>query len=342
MFGLDVEQLAMVWTMILGLVVIMYVILDGFDLGIGILTKYSKSEADQTRMVNSIAPFWDGNETWLILGAGALLIAFPVAYAIILQALYLPILFMLLGLILRGVAFEFIFKSTGTKMRAVWVNCFHWGSLLATFFQGIILGTFIIGFKVENERYVGGSLDWLEPFTVLVGLSLIAGYVLLGSGWIIMKSEGALHDWAKKISAYATLVVLLYMAAVSLYIPFLNSHIFVRWFSLPNFYYLLPVPFITLVVAYLLIKANKSDLARDDYKPFLYSLLLFLLGYLGLAISLWPWIVPHELTILQCVGAKESMEISLVGVVFILPVILIYTGYSYYVFRGKSHHESMY
>lgn len=332
-------DLAIIWSGILALAIIMYVLLDGFDLGIGILSKYAKDEKDQARMINSIAPFWDGNETWLILGGGCLLIGFPVAYAIIMQALYLPIIFMLLGLILRGVAFEFIFKSTD-KQRKIWINFFHYGSLIASFFQGVILGEFILGFTVENKRFVGSSMDWFNPFCLIVGAAIVAGYTLLGSGWLVMKTTGKIHDWGRKMSTYSTFVVLFFMLVVSVYLPFVNAEIFDRWFSLPNFYYLAPVPIITFFVAMLLVYNNFKP--TKDHYPFILSILMFLLGYVGLAISIFPWIVPHSLTIWDCLAARESIEISIIGVVGILPVILIYTAYNYYVFRGKVSHESMY
>ncbi len=332
-------DLAIIWSGILALAIIMYVILDGFDLGIGILTKFAKDEKDQTRMINSIAPFWDGNETWLILGGGGLLIGFPVAYAIIMQALYLPIIFMLLGLILRGVAFEFIFKSTSSQKK-FWINCFHYGSLCASFFQGVILGEFIQGFSVEKGKFIGSSMDWLNPFCLIVGAAIVAGYTLLGSGWLVMKTTGKIHDWGRKISNYATFAVLFFMFVVSIYLPFENPEIFDRWFTLPNFYYLAPIPLVTFFVSIFLVYDNFKP--TKDYYPFTFSIIMFLLGYIGLAISIFPWIVPHSLTIWECLAARESIEISIIGVVGILPIILIYTAYNYYVFRGKVSHESLY
>jgi cytochrome d ubiquinol oxidase subunit II len=331
-------DLPFIAALILALAIFMYVLLDGFDLGIGILFPFAPSRDCQTKMVNSIAPFWDGNETWLVLGGGGLLCAFPLAYSIIMPAFYIPIILMLIGLILRGIAFEFRFKSE-EKSRFIWDYTFHFGSLIAGFFQGIILGGFIQGIKVENKIFVGGNFDWLNAFSITTAIALLFGYCLLGSTWLIMKTEGLTQKWARQNAIYLLCYVIFFIAVVTLWAPFLNDHISKAWFSFPNLWYLLPIALTSIVaIIGLLTAIHKGYEAR----PFILTIILFFCCYLGLGITLWPWIVPYQLLIWEAAAPNTSLTLLLIGIVIFLPIILIYTAYSYYVFRGKVGHESLY
>ncbi|MDD2050413.1 cytochrome d ubiquinol oxidase subunit II [Pseudomonas putida] len=333
--GID---LPLIWAVIIIFGIMMYVVMDGFDLGIGILFPFVKGEQDRDVMMNTVAPVWDGNETWLVLGGAALFGAFPLAYAVVLSALYLPLMLMLVGLIFRGVAFEFRFKATAEK-RHLWDKAFIGGSLAATFFQGVALGAFIEGFKVVDRSYVGGAFDWLTPFSLFCGLGLIVAYALLGCTWLIMKTEGKLqlqmHDLARPLA----LVLLAVTGIVSIWTPLAHPEIASRWFTLPNLFWFLPVPILVLVTLYGLLKA----VARNaHYTPFLLTLALIFLGYSGLGISLWPNIIPPSVSIWDAAAPPQSQGFMLVGALFIIPFILGYTFWSYYVFRGKVTHEDGY
>jgi cytochrome d ubiquinol oxidase subunit II len=324
------EWLPLVWLGLIAFSIFMYVLLDGFVLGSGILFSFVPNDADRDTMMTSVAPIWDGNETWLVLGAGGLFAVFPLAYSIVLPALYFPFIIMLLGLVFRGVAFEFRFKAI--RSRKVWDRAFQWGSIVATFFQGIILGTFVHGFELDGTHYAGGVFDWLTPFGIVTGLALIAGYGLLGSTWMILKTTGGLESWARTVSARLLAVVLVLIAVISLWVPQLDNEISERWFSLPNFYFLSQVPLLTVIVGYLHWRAVRL---KRHLAPFVLTMALFTLGYLGLAISLWPNIVPHEIPYWQAAADPSSQRFLLVGVALTLPAVLFYTGYSYFVFRGK-------
>ncbi|WP_019411912.1 cytochrome d ubiquinol oxidase subunit II [Pseudomonas psychrophila] len=333
--GID---LPLIWAIIIIFGVMMYVIMDGFDLGIGILFPFIKGEKDRDVMMNTVAPVWDGNETWLVLGGAALFGAFPLAYSVVLSALYLPLILMLVGLIFRGVAFEFRFKATADK-RHIWDKAFIGGSIVATFFQGVALGAFIDGIPVVNREYAGGGLDWLSPFTVFCGIALIVAYALLGCTWLIMKTEGHLQERMHKLGRPLALVLLVVMGIVSLWTPLAHSDIAARWFTLPNLFWFLPVPVLVLVTMYGLLKA----IARNaHYTPFLLTLVLIFLGYSGLGISLWPNIIPPAISIYEAAAPPQSQGFMLVGTLFIIPFILGYTYWSYYVFRGKVTHEDGY
>ena len=325
------EALTLLWLAVIAFAIFMYVLLDGFVLGTGILFSFVPRDEDRDTMMTSVAPIWDGNETWLVLGAGGLYAMFPLAYSIVLPALYLPFIVMLLGLVFRGVAFEFRFKARNS--RKTWDRAFQWGSIVATFAQGIVLGAFVQGFDLEGSRYVGGAFGWLTPFGLMTGVALVAGYALLGSTWLIMKAPGALEAWARRASRLLLLAVLALIAAISIWVPFLENVIFERWFSLPNFYFLSQVPLATLVTGLLLWSYTRR--AHRHVPPFVLTLVLFGLGYAGLAISLWPNIVPHTIPYWEAAAARSSQEFLLVGVLITLPAVLFYTGYSYYVFRGK-------
>jgi len=333
--GID---LPLIWAVIIIFGVMMYVVMDGFDLGIGMLFPFVKGEHDRDVMMNTVAPVWDGNETWLVLGGAGLFGAFPMAYSVILEALYLPLILMLIGLIFRGVAFEFRFKATADK-RHIWDKAFIWGSLIATFFQGVALGAFLEGFKVVDRHFAGGTLDWLTPFSLFSGLGLIVAYTLLGCTWLIMKTEGPLQQKMHDIARPLALVLLVVIAIVSLWTPIAYPQIADRWFSMPNLLWFMPVPLLVLVTFYGLLKA----VARNaHYTPFLLTLVLIFLGYSGLGISLWPNIIPPSISIWDAAAPPQSQGFMLVGTLFILPFILMYTFWSYYVFRGKVTHEDGY
>ncbi|CAO3378182.1 cytochrome d ubiquinol oxidase subunit II [Azospirillum argentinense] len=322
--------LTLAWVAIVGFAVFMYVLMDGFDLGIGILYPFAPSEEARDVMMNSVAPVWDFNETWLILGGAGLFAAFPIAYAVVLPAMYLPLLVMLIALVFRGVAFEFRFKARSS--RHLWNKAFFLGSLLATFAQGVVLGSFIQGIEVEGRNFAGTMLDWLTPFSLFCGVALIAGYALLGSTWLIWRTIGILQDWCFRVARRLLVVVLVLVAAVSLWTPFLDASIAGRWFSVPNILLLSPVPLMVGFLAFGLWRA--LDEGREVL-PFAFAMGLFALSYLGLAISLWPVLIPPGITIWQAAAPPETQVFLLIGMAFLIPTILIYTAYSYWVFRGK-------
>jgi cytochrome d ubiquinol oxidase subunit II len=309
----------------------MYVVMDGFDLGIGILFPFIRNRADRDVMVNTVAPVWDGNETWLVLGGSALLASFPSAYSVLLSALYVPVLLMLAGLIWRGVAFEFRFKADDAH-KPFWDKAFVWASYTATFSQGVMLGAFINGFKVTGVLYSGGSFDWLTPFSLFTGAGLVVSYALLGSTWLILKTEGELQRRLKALARPTVLVLLAVIVVVSVWTPLAHPSIAARWFSFPNIVIFSPVPLLVFATTWLMIRVLRKE---TDASPFLLALLLLFLGYSGLAISLWPNVVPPAISIRQAAGPPESMGFTLVGALFVIPFVLAYTVMSYYVFRGK-------
>lgn len=324
-------DLPLIWAIIIGFGLMMYVIMDGFDLGIGILLPFVHDPLERDAMINTVAPVWDGNETWLVLGAAALMAAFPLAYSIILSALYLPLVLMLGGLIWRGVAFEFRFKADEAH-RSFWDKAFASGSYTATFSQGVALGAFVTGFEVNNGGYSGGGLDWLTPFCAFTGFGLVAAYALLGSTWLVMKTEGALQHRMKDLARPITLIVLVAIATVSIWTPLSHPAVAARWFSFPNIVLFAPVPILVLLAAFAILRTLRRD---SHAAPFLFALFLLFLGYSGLAISLWPNIIPPSISIWDAASPPQSMGFTLVGALFIIPFILGYTAWSYYVFRGK-------
>ena len=319
-----------IWTLVLGVGVFLYVLLDGFDLGVGILYGFAPDRDARNLVMNSIAPIWDGNETWLVLGGIALLAAFPLAFAIILPAVYFPILVMLLALIFRGVAFEFRYRDA--EHRTFWDHAFNYGSIIGAFAQGIVLGAFIQGFQTEGRHFAGGSFDCFTPFSLLTGVALVFGYALLGAGWLILKTEGPLQDWARALGRWALIGVLIGIAAVSLWTPFAKPEIAARWFSWPNIVILAPVPIVTALIAFWVWRSLNN---RSEAAPFIGAVLLFVMSYLGIAISLFPLIVPYKFTLWDAASSPATQAFLLVGTLFLLPVILLYTGWSYWVFRGK-------
>jgi cytochrome bd ubiquinol oxidase subunit II len=322
--------LPVIWAALIGTAVAMYVVLDGFDLGVGILFPFAREERERDQMMNSVAPFWDGNETWLVLGGGGLWVAFPQAYAVIMPAFYLPVIVMLLALVFRGVAFEFRWVAVTSKR--YWNFAFAAGSALAAFCQGVILGGLIQGIRVENGVFAGGTFDWLTPFALLCGLGVVAGYALLGATWLVMKTDGAVAERNRAHGKILLFVVLGFMAAVSLWTPLAVPRIAERWFSLPNFFYLWPVPLITALTAFAAWRWLEGG---RDIPPFLASIALFLLGYLGLVISSFPYLVPPSLTIWQAAASPSSQMFMLVGTLVLLPIILGYIVFVYWLFRGK-------
>ena len=332
-------NLPLIWGLLIATAIFLYVLLDGFDLGVGILFPFAPSDKCRDRMMNSIAPFWDGNETWLVLGGGGLFAAFPLAYSILMPAFYIPIILMLVGLIMRGVAFEFRFKSEG-RSRRLWDYAFHFGSLTAAFFQGVILGAFVQGVEVDGRNFVGHPFSWATSFSIMTGVALIFGYALIGSTWLIMKTEDVTLEWSRKVASYVLIFVGIFMAIVSICMPLINEQIREFWFSKPNFYYLLAIPLITCGLFAMLW----YDLfcSKFEYRPFCLSVAIFLMGYLGLGISIFPWIVPFKYNLWEAAASGPGLSLMLAGTAPLLPLILAYTGYSYYIFRGKTDHEHMY
>lgn len=326
--GIDTS---IIWIVIIFFSVFMYVLLDGFDLGIGMLFPFTPKKRDRDNMMNTVAPVWDGNETWLVLGGEGLLAAFPLAYSIILSGLYLPLIFMLIGLVFRGVAFEFRFKAKEGE-RHLWDKAFIGGSVVAAFFQGVSLGAFLDGIAVSGRSYAGGPLDWIAPFPLLAGLGVMVAYTLLGATWLIMKTEGELHDRMIRIARPFALLLLGAIVAVSIWTPLRFPHVADRWFTFPNILFLAPVPLLVALCIFLLLRS----LSRAPFRlPFVLALALIFLGYSGMAISIWPHVVPPAITIWEAASPPQSQGFALVGTLFILPIILMYTAWSYWVFRGK-------
>ena len=332
------SALPVLWFAIIGFAVLMYVLMDGFVLGMGILTPFARDERQLDQMMNTAAPIWDGNETWLVMGGAGLLAAFPNAYAIMLSSLYLPVLLMLIALVLRGVSFEFRFKATTS--RRLWGICLAVGSIAAAFAQGVILGAIVEGIPLEDGRYLGGAFGWFSPFSMLTGAALVFGYALLGSTWLVAKTTGPLQDLAFMLTRPLIAVVVAFMGLVSAWLPFLDSRIMARWFEGGHFWWLAPVPLLALLNALALWRAAKAQ-GRDS-RPFVLTLTFFALGFAGLVLGLWPYIVPPHLTIWQAASSPSSQVFVGVGIVLLLPAILGYTWWSYRVFRGKVEADSGY
>ena len=323
-------DLTIVWAFLIAFAVAAYVVMDGFDLGIGILFPKFRVGKERDQAMNAIAPVWDGNETWLVLGGGGLLAAFPLAYAIILPALYAPLTAMLLGLIFRGVAFEFRWRDAGH--RAWWDGGFFLGSLVATFAQGVTLGALLQGITIEGRAYAGGWWEWLTPFSLLVGASLVVGYALLGACWLIWKTEGEIQADARRFARPLVPALLVAFGAVSLYTPFLEEKYYERWFDAPGLYATVPMPLLVAGTAWLLWRSIDRP---PDSRPFIFALILFAFALLGLAISMWPDIIPGRLSIWEAAAPYRSQLFMLVGAAVLIPLILAYTAWSYWVFRGK-------
>ncbi|MGJ8515448.1 cytochrome d ubiquinol oxidase subunit II [Carnimonas bestiolae] len=326
----DMPILPVIWFAVIGFAVAMYIVLDGFSLGIGILFPFSKGDGQRDLMMGSVMPVWDGNQTWMILAGAGLYGAFPVVYATILPALYLPLVLMLLALIFRGIAFEFRGKSQ--RYRHMFDLAFSGGSIVATFAQGVVLGGIVHGLHVSNDQFAGATFDWLTPFSLFTGVALVFGYASLGAGWLVVKTEGETQNLAYKALRPLTLLLLLAMAIISAWTPLNNGAIAERWFSTPNVYYLSIVPVLVILLA---VNIFFDVSARREKLIFTKLVMLFMLGLIGLVISFFPYVVPPSVTLWDAASSSSSQRFLIVGYAVILPIVLIYTAYSYYVFRGK-------
>ncbi len=325
---MELIDLTLIWVGIIGLGIFMYVLMDGFDLGVGILFPFAPHDDSRDEMMNSVAPVWDGNETWLILGGAGLLAAFPMIYAVFLPALYIGVFLLLAGLIFRGIAFEFRFKAT--TQRHWWDRSFFLGSTVAAFAQGAVVGAYIQGFETEGFRYVGGAFDWLTPFTVMTGLGVVAGYALLGVTWTILKTEGRTQNWAFRLAPWLLLTVMGFFLIVSLWTPLAHERVMTRWFENLSWLWLFPV--LTVAFGGWVFWRIRQ---RAEASPFIGSMVLFALFYLGLLITQWPYAVPPDHTFWDAASDPGSQLFLLIGVLFLIPVILVYTAWTYWVFRGK-------
>lgn len=337
-------DLPLIWAILIAVAVMLYVILDGMDLGVGMLSAFAASDEERNMMTATIEPVWDGNETWLILGGGGLFAAFPLAYAVIMPAVYLPILIMLAALIFRGVAFEFRHKAVRPPTRAFWNGAFYGGSFVAAFAQGLILGAFIKGFEVEARGFAGGAFDWLSGFSLLTGVSVAIGYILLGACWLVLKTEGALQIKARRFALVALIAVSVCFALVSIATLFVDPRVTARWgismtaIDFGRFIGVAPAPLAGFLLTGLLfrdLKAIGTPRAEPDWRAYLLAVGIFLTGYIGLAISLFPWLVPFELTIWETAARDNALGLMLVGAALMLPIILLYTAYVYSLFWGK-------
>lgn len=323
-------DLNIIWAFIIAFAIFAYVVMDGFDLGIGILFPTFAVGRERDRAMNSIAPVWDGNETWLVLGGGGLFAAFPLAYAVILPATYPLMIAMLLGLVFRGVAFEYRWRDPAH--RKFWDMAFTGGSFVAALAQGMTLGALLQGIEVDGRAYAGSWFDWLTPYTLLTGLGTVAGYALLGSTWLIWKLDGAEQDHARRLAIWAGGATIVLMGAVSLYNIALNEEYAAHWLTAPQIYWVAPVPIVTAIVSLSLLHGILN--ARNS-KPFWLSIALFFLGMSGLGITIWPYVVPPGITIWDAAAPERSQIFMLVGVAITMPLIIGYTAWAYWVFRGK-------
>lgn len=334
MYGLE---LSFIWAGIIALAVLIYVILDGFDLGVGLLFPLTKDQKERDVMMNSVAPIWDGNETWLVLGGGGLFAVFPLAYAVVMPALYMPIILMLLGLVFRGVAFEYRWRTV--RWKGTWDIAFFGGSLTAALCQGIALGALVQGIEIENRAYAGGWWDWLTPFSIVTGIAVTVGYALLGATWLNLKLDGRIQRHMRSLAWPFAVATVVFMGIVSLWTPFLNADYFTRWFAWPYAAVSLIVPVLVAGCIYGLFHGLQR---HRELRPFLCALGLFVLGFIGIGISFYPHIVPPSLTIAEAAAPDSSLGFALVGTLVLLPLILGYTAYAYWVFRGKVDPEAGY
>ena len=333
-------DLPLIWAGIIAFGVTMYVLLDGFSLGIGILFPFVKGVDERDLMMGSVAPVWDGNQTWLVLGGTSLFAAFPEAFGLLLSILYLPLIVMVIALVFRGVAFEFRFKAERHEIwRPIWDLSFIVGCLVAAVCQGMVLGAYVTGFSLQGREYTGGAMGWLTPFSLMTGVAVPCGYALLGACWLLIKTEGHLQAWARRAAVRLLVVMLGFIALVSLWTPLADAAIAERWFSWPNLLYLSPVPVLTAAVALALYHTLRQG---HEYVPFVLCVVLYVLALAGLAISLWPYIVPRSLTIWEVAAPPKSQLFILIGVAIIIPLVLLYTAHAYYVFRGKVREEDFY
>lgn len=320
---------ALIWAALIAIAVFGYVVLDGFDLGVGILFPVLDENEKDTAM-NSIAPIWDGNETWLVLGGGGLFAVFPLAYAIIMSAMYAPIITMLIALIFRGVAFEYRYRTKTN--RHWWDLSFFGGSLVAALSQGIILGALLQGVNVVERQFAGGSLDWLSPFSLFCGFAVVVGYTLLGACWLLIKTSGPIEEKLTSKSRVLAFLFFLSIAIVSVWLPLISPAVAERWFSFPNSAIFFLIPFISAVSAFFVLKKLGQEKPLGAYA---WTLIIYLMAFIGFAVSIYPYLVPRAITLWEAAGPDNSLLFLLVGTVFLLPIIIIYTAYSYWVFRGK-------
>ncbi len=330
-------DLALIWAAIVAFAVLTYVVLDGFDLGIGVLFPLAETNRDRDIMMNSVAPVWDGNETWLVMGGGGLFAVFPLAYAVILPALYMPITVMLLALVFRGVAFEFRWRAKETQR--IWDWAFTGGSITAAMMQGISLGALVQGIEISDRAYAGGWWDWLTPFSILVGVAVVIGYSLLGSTWLVLKTTGALQAKMKKIAFNTGVATLTLAGIVSLLTPFQDPIYFERWFAWPGVIFSALMPALVVLTTWCLFDGLRKG---KELSPFLSALALFVICFIGIGISFFPYLVPPSLTIYAAAAPQKSLEFALIGTVVLVPIILAYTAYAYWVFRGKVDPEAAY
>jgi cytochrome bd ubiquinol oxidase subunit II len=323
--------LPLICAAVIGFAVAMYIVLDGFDLGLGILFPFFPREIDRDQMMNSVAPFWDGNETWLVLGGTGLFVTFPRAYAVIMPALYVPLIAMLLALVFRGVAFEF--RWVAKPHHRKWDVAFSAGSIVAALCQGFMLGGLLSGTRIEQGHFAGGPFDWLTPFTLLCGLGLVVGYALLGATWLVMKTAGTVERRARRSARVLLIGVLAFIVLVSVWTPLKFERIAARWFSWPNLLYLSPVPLATAVFAVACWRGLLRT--RFMFSPFYSAVALFMIAYIGLVISTMPYLVPPDITVWDAAAAPSSQRFVLIGIAILMPFILGYTVFVYYTFRGK-------
>lgn len=324
---MELIDLSLIWVLIIGFAIIMYVLMDGFDLGVGILFPFAPEEKSRDIMMNSVAPVWDGNETWLVLGGAGLLGAFPLVYSTFLPALYIGVFLMLAGLIFRGVAFEFRFKAARKRF---WNWAFAGGSTVAAFAQGVVGGAYVQGFNTADKVYVGGAFDWLTPFTVMTGLGLLAGYALLGTTWLIMKTDSETQAWAYRLTPRLLIAVLVVFGLISVWTPLVDDFVRERWFGNIGVIWILPA--LALLSTYIVWRAVRN---RREVMPFIATMAMFVFTYLGLVVSKWPYLVPPNYTIWDAASAPGSQLFLLLGMLFIIPIVLAYTAWTYWVFRGK-------
>jgi len=330
-------DLVHIWLGLVGLVVILYVVLDGFSLGVALLFPTAEDEGERDILMNTIAPVWDANQTWLVFGGGALFAAFPMIYTVLFSSLYIPLLTLVFGLIFRGVAFEF---RANSSRKSPWNKAFFFGSLAAVFTQGLVLGGYLSGTKVVEGIFAGGPFDWLNPFSIMVGLALIAGYVLLGSTYLVIKTTGAVQERAYRQAYLSALAVAAFMIVVSIWTPVHDPSIPARWFSPPRIYFIWTFPLLGVVAFFLLLRSLKKR--TTELKPFVFSVLLFLSAYLGLQAAIYPYAIPPSVTIYEAASQRETMMFTLWGVAIVLPFVVGYTLYSYWVFRGKVEADAEY
>lgn len=334
----DLNILPLVWVLFMAASISLYVLLDGFTLGVGILFRFADTAQKRDLMMSSVSPVWDGNQTWLVSGGMALFAAFPKAYNLLLSALYLPILIMVIALVFRGVAFEF---RSSAKTKGWWNAAFIGGSTVAAFCQGLILGTYVLGFHYDGTRIVSGTWDFITPFSVAVGFSLVLDYALLGACWLIWKTEGRLQAWAFDCARRLLPAVTVGVGAICIWMPLAVPEIGELWFGFPGILLLSPIPLWSIVLIGVLHRLLKNRV-KADLLPFLSCIGLYLLALTGLGISLWPYVVPRALSFWEVAAPANSLLFTMVGVALIVPVILVYTVHAYYVFRGKVSIEDTY